>query len=207
MGVPHQRLFICWAIIAFLLSKHEWFIKPMQPIHFTRGYVWAGLFLFGLPALVALIQFLKKRKLSWVLYAFILIFLSDNILWTFNLVRGKNITEWEGHITKDTREVLIFLHNNANQKDLLMGNAGVVNYLANVYTHANSWATHPYNTPDRDLRMNQQLSFIETGIKPPEWNNRRILLLIDKRKGAIRIAPSLLGPKLFENDSYMILTP
>jgi hypothetical protein len=145
--------------------------------------------------------------LKWLLYIFILLFLSDNILWTANLLRGKNDTEWEGHITKDTRQVLDYLKSNATNKDLLVGNASLVNYLSHVYTPASAWVSHPYNTPHWDQRSLQTKIFFESGIKPPEWNDRKILVILDKRKELIYITPSLLVNKLFSNDSYIVFTP
>lgn len=208
LSIPHQRLFLCWAIIAFLLSKHEWFIKPMQPIHFTRGYVWAGLFLFSLPALIWLINYLQRSTArKWLLYGFPFIFLSDNILWTTNLLRGTNNIEWEGHITNDTQQVLEFLGSNAGNKDLLVGNAPLVNYLANVYTHSNAWVSHPFNTPNREERIIQMENFLRTGTRLPEWKDRRILIVLNKKPGPVEVLPSLQNKKLFENDSYIIFTP
>jgi hypothetical protein len=208
LSIPHQRLFLCWAIIAFLLSKHEWFMKAMQPVHFTRGYVWSGLFLFSLPALLWLINYLRQSaSRKWLLYGFIFIFLSDNILWTTNLLRGTNNIEGEGHITKDTQQVLDFLKSNAGNKDLLVGNASLVNYLANVYTHTNAWVSHPYNTPKREERILQMQNFLETGTKPPEWKDRRILIVLNKKMGPMQLFQPLQNNKIFENDSYIIFTP
>lgn len=204
---PQQRLFLCWAIIAFLLSKHEWLIKPMQPIHFTRGYVWAGLFLFALPALLWLINYLQQKKWKWRLYIFIFLFLSDNILWTTNLLRGKNDTEWEGHLTKDSREVIDYLKSNGSNKDLLVGNASLVNYLANVYTPTNSWVSHPYNTPNKADRIIQMEDYLDTGVSLPEWKGRRIVIVLDKRKSDGKINSSLEINKKLENSSYIIFIP
>jgi hypothetical protein len=207
-SIPHQRLFLCWAIIAFLLSKHEWFIKPMQPIHFTRGYVWAGLFLFSLPALIWLINYLQQTtKRKWLLYGFIFIFLSDNLIWSAKLLTGTNNIEWEGHITNDTQRVLNFLKSNGTNKDLLVGNASLVNYLANVYTHTNAWVSHPFNTPKREERISQMQNFLQTGAKPPEWKDRRILIILNKKMEPVKLFSSLQNNKLFENDSYIIFTP
>lgn len=208
LSIPHQRLFLCWAIIAFLLSKHEWFIKPMQPIHFTRGYVWAGLFLFSLPALVWLINYLQQSTLrKWLLYGFTFIFLSDNLIWSAKLLTGTNNIEWEGHITNDTRQVLTFLKSNATNKDLLVGNASLVNYLANAYTHTNAWVSHPFNTPKREERIIQMQNFLETGSNLPEWKDRRILIVLNKKMEPLKLFPSLQNNKMFENDSYIIFTP
>lgn len=207
LALPHQRLFLGWALISFLLSKHEWFIKPMQPIHFTRGYVWAGLFLFAIPAILFLLEKWKKTGLKkWLLYAAIAIFLSDNIIWTANLLRGRNNIEWEGHITNDTQEVLSFLHKTSTPNDLIIGNSRLVNFLCHVYSKANSWISHPYNTPDFETRKNQMNQFMLSGEKPKEWNQRHILLILDKKSPAT-LLPSLEKNKIFENKTYAIFTP
>lgn len=49
----HQRtVFLCALLVAVGLSLHDRFFKPVQPLHFSRGYVWLPLFLRGLPALL-----------------------------------------------------------------------------------------------------------------------------------------------------------
>ena len=202
----YQRLFFCWALVAFLLSKHEWFIKPMQPIHFTRGYVWAGLFLFSLPGLCWLINYLKQPGLKkWLLGLFVLLFLSDNILWTSKLLAGKYSSEWEGHISNDTREVLDYLEHNGSANDLLIGNASLVNYLANAHSPVNAWISHPYNTPSIESRNLEVQNYLTIGKVPSNWEGRRILVLINKKSGEIINAPARV--KLMENDSYILLTP
>jgi hypothetical protein len=206
-AIPHQRLFLCWAIIAFLLSKHEWFIKPMQPIHFTRGYIWAGLFLFSIPGVTWIINYLqaiKSRK--WVLICLTTLFLSDNLLWTANILRKKETVEWEGHITKDTEQLLNFLKTTSSTNDLLVGNAPLINYMVNVYAPANSWVSHPFNTPNREERIKTMQNFLQMGAQPPEWENRRILIVLNKKNEPPTIHPSLQTNKLFENNSYIIFT-
>jgi hypothetical protein len=208
LALPQQRLFLCWAVIAFLLSKHEWFIKPMQPIHFTRGYVWAGLFLLGIPGLIWLKEFSEKKKTGKYLFAvFIIIFLADNILWTGNELRSKNNVEWEGYISTDTRQVFDYLHKATDENDLLTGNAPLINYMANVYSPANAWVTHPYNTPNREQRAAAMDQYLQTGIHPPEWANRRIIIVLNKKANPVTIAPALLANKMFENSTYAIFIP
>ncbi len=208
LSLPHQRLFLCWAIIAFLLSKHEWFIKPMQPIHFTRGYIWAGLFLLGLPGLVWFIDYCNKKATRKILLlCFIIIFLADNILWICNILRQKNNTEWESHITKDTKEVFNFLHEKTKSNDLLMGNAPLINYMANVYSSANSWVSHPYNTPNRTERLDSMNNFLATGIRPVAWGERRLIVVLNKKNEMFATHSSVKTHKLFENETYIIFTP
>lgn len=206
LSQPHQRLFLCWAAIAFLLSKHEWFIRPIQPIHFTRGYIWAGLFLLSLPALLWLINESKKNQLKkWLFTGFIILFLADNILWTVNILRKKETTEWEGHITKDTKEVLEFLKDNSTVNDLLIGNAVLINYISHAYCPANSWVSHPYNTPNREDRIVQEKNFLRTGAMPADWKNRRVLLITDKESNdSIITKPDFFKERIFENNRYSI---
>ena len=204
---PNQRLFLCWTFIAFLLSKHEWFMRPMQPIHFTRGYVWAGLFLLGIPGLLWLIEYLRKNNTRRIiLVAGVLLFLCDNILWIGNHLRGKEHSEWEGYLKKNTIEVFNYLAHNSSPNDLIVGHASLINYMANVYTPANAWVSHPYNTPAFDQRMQVMTDYLKTGIPVHQWTGRRLLIVINKQQ-QVEVNEMLKKNKLFENDSYLVVTP
>jgi hypothetical protein len=208
LAVSHHRFFLCWAIIAFLLSKHEWFIKPMQPIHFTRGYVWAGLFLLAISGTTWAISYLQKTKLRKVILLLcIAVFLSDNLLWVTNLLKGTHTTEWEGFVLKETKDVFNYLNKNTTPQHLITSNSHIINYMSNVYTSANSWVSHPYNTPKREERINILKKFWETGIQPAEWINRKVVIIFDKRNPTIKISPPLLQNKLMENKYYIVSTP
>ena len=49
---PGNRLLLVWFLVAFALANHEFAVKPVQPLHFTRGYTWTPLFLMGASTLV-----------------------------------------------------------------------------------------------------------------------------------------------------------
>jgi hypothetical protein len=49
-------------------------------------------------------------------------------------------------------------------------------------------------------------NFLETGVKSPEWKDRRIIIVLKKTE-PVKLLPSLLTNKLFENNSYIIFTP
>lgn len=204
-ALPVQRLFICWAIISFLLSKHEWFIRPMQPLHFTRGYTWAALFLAALPFISWLQHDWKNKWQKPLLTALIVLLLADNSIWTYTLLRDKNTGESESHLKAETRELLMFLQKTARPDDLLTGNAPLVLYTANVYSSANAWISHPYNTPDIGTRRKKMEQFLASGQPLPEWKNRRILIVLDKEnKKSSPIKPELLQKKIFENPRYIL---
>lgn len=208
LELPHQRLFLTWAIVSFLLSKHEWFMKPMQPIHFTRGYVWAGLFLLSIPGLLWLIEYFKKTAVRKCVFAgFLIIFLSDNTLWITNILKSNSKNEAEGYLTKETREVFDYLEKSTTRNDLLIGNDRLVSYMANVYSSANAWVSHPYNTPDREDRIIIMNNYLQSGNRPAEWVSRRLIIVINKQAPPVPVLPSLLVTKLFENSRYVLFTP
>ena len=89
---------------------------------------------------------------------------------------------------------------------MIIGNANLVNYLANVYSKANSWVSHPFNTPEIEKRNAEMGQYFQTGVKPKEWQNRHLLLLLNK-KDSLKILPSLETQKKFENSTYVIFTP
>ncbi len=204
-----QRLFFTWGIIAFLLSKHEWFISPMQPIHFTRGYTWMGLFLFAIPALAGLLNRLKQLKYSTAALAlFLLIFLSDNLLWTTNLLRKKEKNEWIGHLKPDTKSTLNWLARNTGNKDLVFSNEYLINYYSNVYGSSYSWHSHVYNTPIHEVRRAQADSFLVTGTILTEWEGRRKIIVMRKDgPGYTTLYPPFRLKPVYENRGYIIFIP
>jgi hypothetical protein len=201
-GKESQRLFFAWAVIAFLLSNHEWFIKPIQPIHFTRGYVWLGLFLFAIPGLIEILE--KIRAKLVVLTIFILVFLSDNILWYVNIFRSYAKDETIGYISKETQEILDWLKLHTTTHTLLVSNEYMVSYMSNAYTAAYSWTGHLYNTPGFALKRKQALEFLKTGISPDEWKERQVLIIVNKKLTNAPIATALKKDRLFENEKYEI---
>jgi hypothetical protein len=48
-------------------------------------------------------------------------------------------------------------------------------------------------------------TYLQTGTKPPEWEERRILIVLNKKMELMKLFPSVQN-KLFENDSYIIFT-
>lgn len=201
----HQRLFFLWAIIAFLLSKHEWFIRPIQPIHFARGYVWLGLFLFSIPGLSFFLLHIRKRKFTLIL--FILTFLSDNLLWYGSKFLFSEKKESFAYISKESSQVLSWFTKNTSTNDLLISEDIDISYLSNAYGSSYSWIGHPYNTPDFKLKSEQVSFFLKTGHSLPEWKGRRLLILVNKDHAQTSsISNSLKTYKVFSNKKYDIYT-
>jgi len=177
----NNRLFICWGLVAFTLANHELFIKPMQPIHFTRGYIWSALFLAGLPGLNYLWDYLSRRK-GMVMYmaVFLMLFLSDNLLWIWKNSRRANEAGSVTHITNEQSGLVDLLSRQALHNDLIVGMEDVVPYLASIKTKSNIWISHPFNTPFYSIKKSVYTSFLETGEFPLEWQRVRIFFIVNK---------------------------
>jgi len=86
-------LCLVWYIVAFLFSHHQWFVRPIQPLHFTRGYTWAPLFLMGANNILLLLNSILHTRRKFIRVAgiagFVLLMVSDNIVW-FTWTRQPN---------------------------------------------------------------------------------------------------------------------
>jgi hypothetical protein len=205
---PHNRLFISWAVIAFLLANHHWFIKPMQPIHFTRGYIWLALFLLGLPGLQYLLNKIKERRFAkWVLPGFILLFLFDNFAWITNYSRFTVKTASITHISPAQEKILAIIREQADKHTLVIGSDEVIPYLSTVYAAAKPWISHQFTTPFYNRQLGAYTDFINKGLMPAAWNKRHLLLVFDLKKEAELSRTKALPPgmhTLYEDGRYLL---
>lgn len=209
-----SRLFLTWFFVAFFLANHEVFMKPMQPIHFTRGYIWTSLFLFGLRGFHRSLSIIEKR--SWRRPAFILlttIFLLDNGTWIFNNARAKAGTKSISYITTEEKKVLDTLAATTDNKSLVIGYSdeqeAVIPYLATVYTKAWSWTSHPFTTPFIERKRKAFEQFIANATIDSAWKNRHCVLVFRKTNSAeMNRAGSLSFPftVLLDSKLYIIVS-
>jgi hypothetical protein len=204
----NTRLFLMWAVAAFALANHELFIKPMQPLHFTRGYIWSAMMLAGLPALNAIWKFFSEQG-AGALFAllFSILFLSDNLLWI--CANSRRVHEPTGVtlITDEQEAILSGIEKVATYNDLIIGTDEVIPYLSSVRTKSNIWMSHPYNTPFYTKKQLVFLSFIQTGILPIEWKDRRLIFIVEKdapsQVAIFKKLSSKLKP-LAESSNYLV---
>jgi hypothetical protein len=174
------RLFFIWFIIVLLLTNHELFMKPMQPLHFTRGYVWASLFLLGLPALHTLFQNEKLKKYPAILVLASMLLFSDNFLWITNNVRFPQTAPSVICITAEQKNLLILVDRNSTNKTLIIGNDEVIVYMSTVYSKAYPWISHPFTTPYAARKQKAYNDFIEKGTIDSSWTNREVIFVFRK---------------------------
>lgn len=201
------RLFFTWFVIAFLLANHEMFMKPMQPLHFTRGYVWAGLFLLGLPALHNLFQNEKIKKYPFVLIFFSALLFSDNFLWITNNVRFPHTSPSVICITEEQKNLLQIIDKNSTNKTLIIGDDEVPVYMSAVYSKAYPWISHRFNTPYAEKKEKAYRNFIEKGIIDSSWKNREVIFVFRKNNSVeLRRSQSLSFPvvTLANTKSYIL---
>jgi hypothetical protein len=200
-----NRLFLCMAIVSLLLSNHELFIKPMQPIHFARGYEWIAYFFMGVPALHFFIKKLSQKKLLLLLFCGIL--LLDNFLWIINYVRDpKNhpVT----HISREQREILNILETKSDVNTLIIGRDKAIPYLATVYTKAYTWISHPFTTSYYQFKWDAYVDFLNTGKVNAKWLGRKLIFVFNKSDKAeiSRLKKMPVGYSiLFNGRTYFVL--
>jgi hypothetical protein len=177
---PVHRLFLCWLIVVLLLVNHEMFMKPRQPIHFTRGYDWTGFFLLGLPALIPVFEFVKKLNYGKLIYgAIICLFLSDNFLWIVNYIRFTDKTKAVMYISPDQRQVLREIMKKADNQTLLITSDVDLAMLSTVYSPVYPWISNRYTTPFYENKKQRFDRFIMEGMPDSSWKGRKLLVIFN----------------------------
>jgi hypothetical protein len=209
-----SRLFITWFFIALILANHEMFMKPMQPIHFTRGYIWTSLFLFGLPGTQHIFSTLEKwlwRRPALVLLS--TIFLLDNGVWILSNARAKAGSTSVSYISKEEKNVLDTLAATTDNKSLVIGYSdeqeAMIPYLATVYTKAWPWTSHPFTTPFIERKRTAYERFIVSGTIDSSWKNRHCVIIFRKtNNNELKRAASLNFPftLLLDSKLYIVVS-
>lgn len=166
LAQPRMRLCLVWFSVIFALSHHDWILSPRQPIHFAHGYDWIALFLLATPALFALLEKLLAIRMpvsrALAIAAFLLLFLSDNLLW-FGSFASPAAQNGVIPITRDDRDVLAWLEGHASPPAYVVSSNSWINYLAATYTHVRSWSGHQANTPHAAERFAETAAAFSAG--------------------------------------------
>ncbi len=201
---PVNRLFFCWGLFAFLLSVHGFAIKPIQPLHYTRGYVYAGFFLFALPGICSVIEKLKDKKsifMKFVSAICIFIFLSDNIMW-FYLNSSYNKT---GVLfTKGKQELLDFFTKKSEQGWVIGPDHSeeLTSYIQ-LYSPYKGWIPHPILTFNIESKKNAYKNLMLQQKVDDRWKTYPVYLYLEKHNVAL-YQHKILFPISFENDAYIV---
>jgi hypothetical protein len=158
-------LAICF-ILSFLLAKHEWFLTPRQPLHFTRGYLWLPLCLLALPVLQ---RMLIDARLPRVAFGFLVLVLgavgiSDNAAFLVQQWQNqwKNPEEAGYFLTPAEREMFAWIEGHGFD-GVLLSPDHKISYLTATYTSARPYFGHWSQTPQLQKRIEQVQAWLEDG--------------------------------------------
>jgi hypothetical protein len=192
-----NRLFLFWFLGAFLLANHEFLVKnPMQPIHFTRGYVWLGLFFLGLPSLLDFFDKILKIKIiplrAAVTCTVMVIILLDNCLWLspWQIDPTHSATRGFIKLTEPMKELYDWMSKDkANDRRIVLCENSYTSKLVPVYTSLNAWWSHVYNTPEPELRQQELARFFSSGEALPRWDKEPLLIVISSMPALKAVTP------------------
>ncbi|MBL8816187.1 MAG: hypothetical protein JNL58_09165 [Planctomyces sp.] len=150
-------------LVATGLVFHDRFIRPVQPLHFTRGYIWLPLFLLGLPVLEKAWNWLADRKIRQIGIAAIILLMSvDNLIFSY-LHAGFQFRQERGyHLTAGDRAILRHLHQ-YHAKSVVLSESETLNYLMPAYAGVRPWMGHPFNTPGFQTRKQVLRGLLDRG--------------------------------------------
>ena len=181
--LSNQSLFLSWFVVAFLLANHELFIKPMQPLHFTRGYIWTSLFILGIPGL----HYLFDKVQAWrgkglLLTFFCLLFFSDNYLWIAHQFQTKAFLPSTSYIHREQEQLLEAIEGASDHNTLLISRDELISYLSTIYSPATPWYSHPYTTAFALSKQQAIEKFYSDGILDASWKSKKLLFIFRKNE-------------------------
>ncbi len=112
-----SRLFLILFVVITGLSHHDVLIKPIQPIHFARGYDWIALFFLASPAILKILDrvtAIRVVPMRIIAVSVVLLFmLSDNLFW-FASFRDPSVQNYSIILTPDQSDALQWLNRTAH---------------------------------------------------------------------------------------------
>lgn len=144
-----EQLLLCALFVATGMAFHDRFIKPVQPLHFTRGYVWMPMFLIGLPVIMEWWNRGRHRVQKYAVMLLVIVVMADNFV--FSVVHSnQQLTQVSGfHLDTEERSLLASLH---GKRGAVLLESLELNYLLPSYANARPWLGHHFNTPNFPAR-------------------------------------------------------
>jgi hypothetical protein len=174
-----HRLLLVWFAVSLALAKHDLLIAPVQPLHFTRGYIWTPLFLLGAPILVWAVETASHFAMARFAVPGTLIglLLLDNAAWFLWVAAHDYYSAQPYGLTLDPQEeaVIRTFQDPRYAGYLVVSQISKLGYLATVYSPLRSWYSHRFSTPHAEERQAQTKAFFADGQEPSGWYDRPLL--------------------------------
>jgi hypothetical protein len=189
--------------VSFALVQHDLLLDPVQPLHFTRGYVWLPLCLLALPlvqrALLAARARWRPALFAAGCSAALLVASADNLgaLGTAVSLRPHLGLE----LRPDERDVFRWMDTHVLDGILLCSDVRL-GYLSATYTRARPYCGHVANTPDIVPRLKQLVRW-KDGADPGPWDPPPDLVLVP-RDGSVAPPSEADWHVLYENESLVL---
>jgi len=205
-----QRLLLVWFAVSFALANHDLVMAPLQPLHFTRGYIWAPLFLLGAPVLVSLIARAARASNAPMMVPVLIVglFVFDNAAWFGRAAMWEHYSNEPNGIALDAQEraVLGSLQDSHYRGYLLVSQSPKLGYLATVYSPLRAWYSHIFNTPHAKLRKAELADFFANGSEPEAWRGRPLLAVVLRQEPVIAERLETAGfSAVLTNDEFLVL--
>jgi hypothetical protein len=176
--------------VSLALAKHDLLIAPVQPLHFTRGYIWTPLFLLGAPLLVRALRAASGIAVARLAVpcAIVGLFLSDNAVWFLLTSAAEHHGAQHSGFTLDPQEraVIEMFRDPRYAGYLVVSQSAKLGYFATVYSPLRSWCSHRFSTLHAKLREVEIDRFFAYGAEPGGWDDRPILAVAERG----RVAPA-----------------
>ncbi|MBE0644947.1 MAG: hypothetical protein IH600_12765 [Bacteroidetes bacterium] len=180
---PFARFLAIMFVVSFVLANHEFFLRPRQPIHFTRGYLWTPLALLGMPVLAQVWKRVQDSRLLLGLLAtgWLLLILSDNAtFFAVDMQKTRGI-----YLTQEQATALSVIDSVANEPLLVSDNL-FLSYLSTVYSSARPFVGHLSNTPDVSSRFRVQDTLFSSGLLLEPLRSEKFYVLSDAHQEKLR---------------------
>ncbi len=163
-----DRFLLIAAAVTFLLMKHDWFIAPHQPAHFSRGYNWLPWWLLALPQLqtwMLRLEAMTSRLLAWVVIAGAAgVLVSDNVVFLVQDMQTGELNRQ--HLDAGQRDMLGWM-DRENLRGVLLCPEPRLNYLAATYSGVRPYLGHLANTPRAAQRWREIVAWRDRGERGP----------------------------------------
>jgi hypothetical protein len=210
---PNHRLLGIWLIVVAALVKHDLFIRPVQPLHFERGYLWTAIFFIGARVLIAAIDRILqwKRPLAMIaITGLCALFVLDNAVWLTTFRARPFANQSSVRLTPARQQVLHELNNPKYAGALVVSQDASLAYLVTAYTPLRSWYSHLSNTPYFDQHLADVIALFRDGRYADAWRHRRVVVIVrnDQTPDPPAVLQSLDALKTFKNrDFTLFLVP
>lgn len=183
-----EQLLSCALLVAVGLAFHDRLVSPIQPLHFTRGYIWMPMFLLALPVIVewcqGLLQGNRMQKALPAVAAVLL--LSDNLAFCFVHVQ-RQLTARDGfHLSLDERSLISELQK--FPPATVLTESETLNYLLPAFVSHRPWLGHQFNTPDYAVRRKTFADCFPDGPVNPAAIPSDIEILVLRRRDSTELA-------------------